>query len=87
MADSALRSGLVRRSELLAAAYASPRTGRSRAVRVADAADGRAANPFESLLRAIALQVPGLRVQPQIHIGGPRLSSALPTSSTSDSGS
>lgn len=30
-----------------------------------EAADERAANPFESVLRAIARDVPGLRVEPQ----------------------
>lgn len=70
VADSALRSGRVTRDELLLAAGRGPRNGRSRALRVVRAADGRAANPFESLLRAIALGVPGLRVEPQVHIGG-----------------
>lgn len=70
VADSALRSRRVRTNELIAAAEASPRTGRSKALRVARAADGRAANPFESLLRGIALGVPGLSVVPQVHIGG-----------------
>lgn len=32
-------------------------------------ADGRAANPFESVVRAIALDVPGLRVTPQGKVG------------------
>src|SRR2546422_961802 len=41
---------------------------RARCVRVAEQADGRAANPFESVLRAIALDVPGLQVEPQIWI-------------------
>ena len=36
--------------------------------RVAAAASKEAANPFESVLRAIALDVPGLRVEPQITI-------------------
>ncbi|WP_151081717.1 hypothetical protein [Nocardioides cynanchi] len=70
VADSALRSGGLTRNELVAAARASPRTGRSRAVRVAESADPRAANPFESMLRGIALDVPGLSVEPQVHIGG-----------------
>ncbi len=70
VADSALRSGAVGHDELVGAATASPRTGRSRAVRVARAADRRAANPFESLLRSIAMEVPGLSVEPQVHIGG-----------------
>jgi very-short-patch-repair endonuclease len=37
-------------------------------VRVLRAADGRADNPFESTLRAISLDVPGLRVVPQVEI-------------------
>ena len=69
VADSALRSRTVSRSELLEAASASPRTGRAAALRVAHAADGRAANPFESVLRAIALGVPGLHVVAQGAVG------------------
>lgn len=69
VADSALRSGLVRKCDLLAAAHSSPRTGRQRAVRVAEEASAKADNPFESALRAIALDVPGLTVRPQGWIG------------------
>lgn len=69
VADSALRAGDVTGPQLLAAAEQSPRTGRPAALRVARAADGRAANPFESSLRAIALGVPGLEVEPQVPIG------------------
>lgn len=69
VADSALRSGLVHRTDLLAAAHASPRTGRRRAVRVAEEASADADNPFESVLRAIALDVPGLTVHPQGWVG------------------
>lgn len=36
--------------------------------RVVDCADGRAANAFESALRAIALSVDGLDVEPQVPI-------------------
>lgn len=68
VADSALRAGLD--PDLLrAAAAAAPRTGRSKAVRVADLADVRAANPFESCLRAIADDVPGLHLVPQQWVG------------------
>jgi very-short-patch-repair endonuclease len=69
VADSALRSGRVTRSALLAAAQASPRTGRAAALEVARAADGAAANPFESVLRAIARDVQGLVVVPQGAVG------------------
>lgn len=65
VADSALRDGRVTRAELVTAAEAAPRTGRSAALRVARAADARADNPFESVVRAIALDVPGLEVTPQ----------------------
>ncbi|NYG59828.1 very-short-patch-repair endonuclease [Nocardioides daedukensis] len=65
VADSALRQGKVTRTQLLAAAEASPRSGRSKAVRVAREADRRAANPFESVLRAIALDR-GVRLEPQL---------------------
>ena len=70
IADSALRHGNVDRDELLITAAASPSRGRRRRLRVVRAADGRAANPFESFLRSIALEV-GLDVQPQawIHAG------------------
>lgn len=70
VADSALREGAVSRRQLLAAAEASPRTGRARAVRVAQSADSRAANPFESCARAIALEVPRLAVHAQVGISG-----------------
>ena len=40
----------------------------SRCQRVAHAADERAANAFESVLRAIALDVTGLRVEPQVWV-------------------
>jgi hypothetical protein len=70
VADSALRENAVSRAQLQAAAEASPRTGRAKALAVARAADGRAANPFESCTRAIALDVPGLSVRPQVSIRG-----------------
>ena len=67
--DSALRSGTVSRAELLAAAAVGPRTWRSRALRVFELASPKAANPFESVLRAIAVQVPGLDVLAQGAVG------------------
>lgn len=68
VADSALRHGDVTKDRLLARALAIPTRGRAKAMRVVLAADGRAANPFESVLRAIALDVPGLAVEPQVVI-------------------
>lgn len=69
VADSALRDGNVTREELLAAAHASPRTGRPAVIRVVECGDGRAANPFESVVRAVALDVPSLHVTPQGKVG------------------
>ncbi|WP_162786812.1 DUF559 domain-containing protein [Janibacter anophelis] len=54
VADSALRSGLVTVDELLRTAL--PRTGRSAARRVLDLASAESANPFESGLRALAIE-------------------------------
>ena len=45
--------------------------GRRHVLRVIEAADARAANPFESVLRAIALDVPGLQRLPQVEIRTP----------------
>lgn len=70
VADSALRERAVSRHQLLAAAEASPRTGRAKALRVVRAADGRAANPFESCARAIATDVRGLHAEPQVWLHG-----------------
>ena len=69
VADSAVRAGSVSARLLEVEALASPRTGRSAALRVARAADGRAANPFESVLRAICATVPALEVEPQQWVG------------------
>lgn len=68
IADSARRHGDVTRAQLIRLAEQVPSTGRTECLRVAREADGRAANPFESVLRAIALDVPGLDVVPQVVI-------------------
>lgn len=68
VADSALRAGDVTRDQLRAAAGSLRGPGSPRARRVLAAADGRAANPFESCLRAIALDVPGLEPRPQFQV-------------------
>ena len=70
IADSALRHCAVDKDGLMLAAAASPLRGRRRRMRVAGAADGRAANPFESVLRAMSLEV-GLDVEPQVWIHTP----------------
>lgn len=68
IADSALRHGDIDKDRLIELALELPTTGRNEALKVAEAADGRAANPFESVLRGIALDVPGLHVEPQLLI-------------------
>lgn len=69
VADSALRSGEVERAELVLAAERAPRTGRARARRIAETASPLAANPMESVLRALCLGIHGLDPQPQIWVG------------------
>lgn len=70
VADSALRSG-VSRTRLLAIARDARGPGARRVRHLASLADGRAANPFESALRAICLEVDGLEVVPQVEIYDP----------------
>ena len=72
VADSALREGYPpARLQALARDLRGP--GAARARRTAALADGRAANPFESALRAICLEVVGLDVVPQVTIRDPHL--------------
>ena len=68
IADSALRHRSVTREQLVAATSSMRGRGSPAVVRVLRAADGRADNPFESALRAISLDVPGLRLVPQVEI-------------------
>jgi len=79
IADSALRAGLLSRTTLIRLAEAVPSTGRTEALRVAHAASGKPSNPFESVLRAIGLDVPGLDLQPHVLItdGGLRVAPDL----------
>lgn len=70
VADSALREGQITRAQLLAAARRSPRTGRAKAIGVVTLADGRAANPFESILRWLCASVDGLCAVPQVEVEG-----------------
>ncbi|MDN5764231.1 MAG: endonuclease domain-containing protein [Humibacillus sp.] len=65
VADSALRSRDVRAAQLRQAVSKLRGPGRRQAARVAEHASPKAANPFESVLRAISLDVPGLRLVPQ----------------------
>lgn len=56
VADSALRSAALTRTDLDGAIQLLPRTGRARATRVLQLASSEAANPFESGLRALAIE-------------------------------
>lgn len=67
VADSALRHG-VTPSTLRRVAATARGSGVVQLRRVVEHADGAADNPFESCLRAIALDVPGLHVVPQVVI-------------------
>ena len=69
IADSALRDGFPA-ERLRGIARAARGPGSARLRRIAAHADGRAANPFESVLRAIALEAQGLHVEPQVRIRG-----------------
>jgi very-short-patch-repair endonuclease len=68
VADSALRRGNVSQPFLVQLAEEVPRSGRVAALRVAEHASSKAANPFESVLRAISLDMPGLLFEPQVVI-------------------
>lgn len=68
VADSALRAGDVTQAQLQRAAATLRGPGAPRAGRVLLLADGRAANPFESVLRATVLDVPGISVRPQLQV-------------------
>ena len=65
LADSALRSGRLSHPQLLHAAAAAKGPGAARCRRVAACATHLAANPFESAVRAVALEFPQLAVEPQ----------------------
>lgn len=68
VADSALRHEAVTRQEIRRLAEMVPTTGRAQCLRVAREASPLSDNPFESVLRAIALEIPGLDLQPQVVI-------------------
>lgn len=68
VADSALRHRDVTKALVMRLAEDVKGPHRAKVLWVARHADGRAANPFESVLRAIALDVPGLDLVPQVVI-------------------
>ena len=80
IADSALRSRRVSAGHLATLAQQVRGPGRPRVLRVLTHASSKAANPFESVLRAISLDVPGLDLRPQVGIavaGGERVTPDL----------
>lgn len=71
VADSALRHGSATSKKLTEVANAVRGPGAERCRRIARHASSAAANPFESVLRAIAIDVPGIDVVPQMVIRAP----------------
>lgn len=71
IADSALRHGAFSDSGLRRIAGDVRGPGAARSRRVAALANGSAANPFESVLRAIAVEIRGLNLRPQVRIASP----------------
>ena len=68
VADSALRSGMVTRQAMTDDVAPLDRQLRPRVRWVVEHADAAAANPFESVLRALCLDVQGLDVRCQVRI-------------------
>jgi very-short-patch-repair endonuclease len=68
VADSALRQGAVTVADLHGAAASARGPGSAQVRRVARHADARAANPFESVLRAIVIESGALDVEPQVPV-------------------
>lgn len=66
--DSAIRCGDFTHAEIFALATAMKGRGRARALAVARLASAKPANAYESTLRAIAVQVPGLQALPQVEV-------------------
>lgn len=66
IADSALRNHGLTELEIVQLAETMRGPGRQQVRRVAQEATRLAANPFESVLRAIALDIPGLSLRPQV---------------------
>lgn len=77
VADSALRSLQVGPHELREAADRCTARGARQARRVAAHADARSANPFESMLRAVTLDVDRLAAVPQVTVSTPTLTARV----------
>lgn len=69
VADSALRSRMVGTRELREAGDVFRGSGSAQVRRVVAGADARAANPFESALRAVHHGLPGLNLESQVEVG------------------
>jgi hypothetical protein len=69
--DSAIRADDFTPAEVRRIADSTRGRGRARIRAVANVATGKAANPFESVLHAQALLVPGLKVTPQLPVQVP----------------
>ncbi|MBA3907820.1 MAG: DUF559 domain-containing protein [Pseudonocardiales bacterium] len=72
IADGMLAARYLTREGLVAAARASRGAGRAARIRVAEAADHRADNPFESVVRAIVIEAGVGGFVPQVEIRLPR---------------
>jgi len=72
IADSALAERYLRADRLVEAAHGTKGPGRARRMRVAQAADWRAANAFESCLRGVVLDAGLTGFEPQLEIRLPR---------------
>lgn len=77
IADSALRRGLLEHDDLVRAAATTSAPGVRAARRVLQAADGRAANPFESGLRAVLLERGVAGFVPQLPVRVPGLAGCV----------
>jgi very-short-patch-repair endonuclease len=68
VADNALALAVIGKVELLAAARATTGSGRPARLRIAEHADGRAANAFESALRGVLIEAGLTGFVPQVEI-------------------
>ena len=72
VADGMLAMRYLEKEHLVAAAHASRGAGRAARIRVAEAADHRSDNPFESVVRAIVIEAGVRGFAPQVQIRLPR---------------
>jgi very-short-patch-repair endonuclease len=77
IADSALRRDLITPDELISAAHERRGQRRRQVLRIAEVADARADNPFESGLRAIVLDARINGFEPQLEVVTPALTARV----------